>query len=296
MKTLQAGFAALALAACATPPARAQGDCPPPGYDRAQLDALKTANWEIADAHERRAVAQALAACVAAPDPSLRDGIAFEGLQHMLRARQLDVATQTALINDLLPRLQNNDPNGFEQPFAALVLSELARAERLNSHFTDDMRADVLDRAIAYFTGVRDYRGFDAREGWRHGVAHGADLLLQLSLNPTFGAYELTRIRDAIATQVAPEGHFYIYGEYERMAYPIVFIARRGFFSEAEWSEYFARFPRQRDDTFSSQNGLAWRHNVNAFLDVIYLHARLSEDANDDALLAGVEAAIRAMP
>lgn len=83
---------------------------------------------------------------------------------------------------------------------------------------------------------MRDYRGFDDRQGWRHGVAHGADLLMQLSLNPAFGKPELTRIRDAVAAQVMPAGHAYVFGEGERMAAPIVYIARRGVFTEAEWT------------------------------------------------------------
>jgi hypothetical protein len=285
----------LSLALVATP-ALARDRCPPAGYGRAQLEALKAAEWQIADERERRAFAQALPACLASPDPFLRDGVAFEALSHLLRTRQLDVATQTTLINDVLPRLESNDRRGFEAPFAALVLSELVRAERLNPHFTDDMRADVLERSLAYFTRVRDYRGYDAREGWRHGVAHGADLMLQLSVSHNTGRDDLIRIRDAIATQIAPEGHFYIYGESERLARPILFMAQRGLITEAEWTAWFATLPGDTSAMFSSQAGLARRHNLNAFLQVIYLNARLSQNTEDDALLPGAEAALRAMP
>ena len=31
--------------------------------------------------------------------------------------------------------------------------------------------------------GREAHHGYDEREGWRHGVAHGADLLLQLSMD-----------------------------------------------------------------------------------------------------------------
>ncbi len=286
---------ALSLALVATP-ALARDRCPPAGYDRARLEALKAAEWVIADERERRDFAQALPACLTSPDPFLRDGVAFEALSHLLRTRQLDVATQTALINDVLARLESDDRRGFEAPFAALVLSELVRAERLNPHFTDDMRADVLERSLAYFTRVRDYRGYNDREGWRHGVAHGADLMLQLSVSPNTGRDDLIRIRDAIATQIAPEGHFYIYGESERLARPILFMAQRGLITEAEWTAWFATLPGDTSAMFASQAGLARRHNVNAFLQVIYLNARLSENAADNALLPGAEAALRAMP
>jgi len=287
-------IAALALGGCATGQAQAP-NCPPAGYDRARLDALKAVEWRIDDEPAREAFALALPPCLASPDPALRDGVAFEALSHLLRDRQLSISAQTALVRDVLPRLESADPRGFEQPFAALVLSELVRAERLNPHFTDGMRADVLERSLRYFTRVRDYRGFDEREGWRHGVAHGADLMLQLSVSQSTTREDLLRIRDAVASQVAPEGHFYIYGESERLARPILFMAQRGLITEAEWTRWFARFPG-REDPFASQAGLAWRHNTNAFLQTVWLNAKLSQSTGDDVLLAGAEAALRAMP
>jgi hypothetical protein len=288
--------ALLALSACATAPAQAQTQCQTSGFSRADLDALKAAEWALPDDARRNALALQLAACVGNPDPTLRDGIVFEGLAHWLRARQLSPETMNALANDLEPRLQAPEGAGFERPFAALVLSEVARADRVEPYLTPARRAQLLSNAITYFVNVHDYRGFDAREGWRHGVAHGADVLLQLSLNPAFGKAELERIRDAIATQVAPDEHFYIYGESERLARPILFTAQRGLITEEEWTRWFAQFPAAGEDMFASQAGLARRHNVNAFLQVIWLNARLSESTADDVLLPGAEAALRAMP
>lgn len=289
--------AALALAACASANAQPRGQgCPPAGYDRARLEALKAAEWALPDDGARNALARALVACVGSPDPALRDGIAFEGLQHWMRAGALSHETIAAIADDLQARLNAPEGPGFERPFAALVLSEVARTDRVAPWMTPVRRAQLLDASIAYFTGVRDYRGFDVREGWRHGVAHGADLLLQLALNPGFGKQELTRIRDAIATQVAPVEHFYIYGESERMATPLLYIAQRGLFSEEEWTQYFAQFPSAGENMFASQAGLARRHDVNAFLQVLYINARLDSNAADDAMLPGVEAALRAMP
>jgi hypothetical protein len=286
--------AALLLTACAS--AQAQTPlCPPASYDRAQLEALRAADWALPDDAERNRLARALTACVGAPDPALRDGIAFEGLQHWLRARALSNETMLFLADDLEAKLTANDAHGFTQPFAALILSEVARADRVQAYLTPARRAQLLGAGIAYLTNVRDYRGFDEAEGWRHGVAHASDLLLQLALNPALGKPELTRIADAIAAQVAPDAHFYIYGESERLARPIIFMAQRGLISEAEWSAYFLRMPG-REDAFASQAGLAWRHNTNAFLQTIWLNARLSANTEDDVLLPGAEAALRAMP
>ena len=49
---------------------------------------------------------------------------------------------------------------------------------------TDEQLQQAVDAAARYLQSVRDYRGFDEREGWRHGVAHGSDLIWQLAVNP----------------------------------------------------------------------------------------------------------------
>ncbi len=275
--------------------------CPPSGYDRARLEALRAADFEIADVRERRRFARAIVGCVASPDPVLRDQIGFESLSHMLRARQLDDATQTALVTDLLPRLESADASGFERPFAALVLSELVRSDRLNPFLSESSRADLLTHSLSYFVGVHDYRGFDEAEGWRHGVAHGSDLLLQFAASPATQRDDLIRVRDAIAGQIAPEGHFYIYGEFERLARPILFMAQRGIFTADEWSAWFAQISAPAPlatwrDAFSSQAGLARKHNVAAFVYVVWANASLSQDEGVRAVMPGAEAALRALP
>ena len=287
-------LAALAVL-CLGAPAHAQSACPPAGYDAARLEAIKAQDWAVASDRERNRLARALTACLASPDTAMRDGVAFEALAHWLRARQLSVETMRALAGDLDARLSAEDPTGVGRPFAALALSEVVRADRVEAYLDAATRARLLDHSIAYFTGVRDYRGFDEREGWRHGVAHGADLMLQFSLNPALGKADLVRIADAVAAQVAPAGHFYIYGESERLARPIVYMAQRGLITQEEWTRWFAQFA-PAENLFASQAGLARRHNVNAFLQSVWINARLSQSADDDVLLPGAEAALRAMP
>jgi hypothetical protein len=290
-------FAALLLAACATAPEPAQAQClPAAGFSRADLDALKAAEWQLPDEARRNALARALTACLGDPDPTLRDGIAFEAYAHWLRGRQLSNETMLWLADDLERRLTAPEGPGFERPFAVLVLSEVARADRIEAYLTPERRAQLVNAATAYFSSVRDYRGFDEREGWRHGVAHGADLLLQLALNPALGRPELTQLRDAIATQLAPEGHSYTYGESERMMRPIIFIAQRGVFTPEEWQEWLVRETVVSADAFTSQPGLSRRHNMMVFLSLLYMQANLSANEADNALLPGAQAALRALP
>ncbi len=273
-------------------------NCPPTDWDRERLAALKAAKFEIADAGARQAFAKAVAACLDSPDPALRDGIAFEGLSQMLRARQLDDATMRALLVYMTARLQAPDPQGFGQSFAALVLSEVARADRVQAFLTDDERLNLLVDAQHWFINISDYRGFDDAEGWRHAVAHGSDLLMQLALNPKIDAEGLRLIVSAIGVQVAPEGHAYVHGESERLTRPVRFAAARGAMDEAAWTEWFkgVATPKDAVAVFSSEAGLAWRHNALGFLRAMYVDVVVGADPADDVLRPGLEAALKAMP
>jgi hypothetical protein len=248
----------------------------------------------------REAFATAIAACLASPNPALRDGVAFEALAHMLRGRQLSDGTMRALLVDLTARLklEKDDPQGFGQSFAALALSEVARADRIQAYLTEDERVNLLVDAQHWFINIDDYRGYSDADGWRHSVAHGSDLLMQLALNLRVDVEGLKLIVSAIGVQVAPRLHAYVHGEPERLARPILFAAQRGAMTEAEWTDWLVALatPDQPDKVFASEFGLAWRHNTLAFLQALYVSIELSDDPAFAVLRPGVEAALKAMP
>lgn len=288
----------LAQPALAQSPAPA---CPPAGYDRASLAQVKAEGFKVADDARRNSLALGLLDCLADPDPALRDGVAYEALAHFLRGKALTAETRAALRDRLLADLLAPEGPGFRRPFAALVLSEFARTDRVEPWLAVAERARLVSAATAYVRGVTDYRGFDEKDGWRHGVAHGADLLAELAANPHVGREDLQRILDAVESQIAPRGHFYIYGESERLARPVLMVARRGAYTEAEWTAWLARASQPAplsswEEAFRTQAGLARRHNTMAFLSVLYVNARIAATPELAPLLPGVEAGLRALP
>jgi hypothetical protein len=287
--------AAFALLACGL----AGAACPPGTSTKLALQILKQVEWKVADDNARQALALALLDCLASPDPELRDGVAFDAIAHWARAKALTPATLQSIRAALLPRLlPDADSNGFAQPFAALTLAEVVRADRVQPFLSDAERAELVAAATTYLTTLADYRGFDASEGWRHGVAHGADLLLQLSLNLALERAQLDALLAAVASQVMPAtGHFYIYGEGERLMAPVFYVGRRGALSSAEWSAWFARLearrPRPGRPTPAS---LAANHDLAAFLLPLYASLRESGTPEMQAqMLPGVTAALKAL-
>lgn len=275
--------------------AHAEPLCPPPGQSRADLLELRRGGFVIEDAAVRDRVATGLLGCTGDPDPAIRDGVVYEGLATWLRGKQLSEATVQALRDGLLEQLQaSDDPEGFRKPFAALALSEVARSDRVEPVFTSEQREQLVRTAAAYLGGVRDYRGFSAREGWRHGVAHGSDLVLQLVLNPNITPEQAWRLLAAVAAQVAPSGEvFYIYGEPARLARAAFYAQRRDDMAAADWARWLGAIadPIPLDswsDAWSTQAGLARRHNTLAFLRALHVAASAAGDDRGNALAARV--------
>jgi len=277
----------------------AGASCPPGTTTKLALQVLKQVEWKVAGDNARQALALALLDCLASPDPELRDGIAFDAISRWARAKALTPATLQTIRTTLLPRLRPDaDSNGFAQPFAALTLAEVARADRVQPFFSDAERGELVDAATTYLTTLSDYRGFDASEGWRHGVAHGADLLLQLSLNLALDRAQLDAILAAVASQVMPaNGHFYIYGESERLMAPVFYIGRRGTLTAADWSAWFGALANRRAPaTPPTQASLAASHDLAAFLLSLYALLRESGSAEMQAqMLPAVVSAIKTL-
>lgn len=311
--TFVAAAPAVACGPAAPSGMQADAACGGRGATRAELDALKAGGYAVADDARRQRLALGLLDCLGSPDPTLRDGLAYEALYTWLRADALDAATRTTLLTRLQEIVTSDDPDGimsscvgpipgqdppgFRAPFAALVLAEVARTDRIAAWLTPAQRAQLVADAVRYVEGVRDWRGFDEKDGWRHGVAHGSDLLMQLALNPALDKPQLDAILAAVASQVAPPSHFYVYGEPERLARPVLFVLQRGLHDDAAWAAWLAQvsapapLPAWRD-AFASQAGLAKRHDTRGFL--LALHAALSgsEDPANQARAKAVAAAL----
>ena len=285
------------FAACVMPVAIARAECPPQGQDKASLQALKDAKFAVADAIARQGLAEGLVYCLADPDPEIRDGIAYEALAQWMREGGIEVAGLRGLRDRLYVTLDIRDAAGFRQPFAALVLSEVARTDRISPWMSAEERAAMVEAAAAYVESVRDYRGFDEKEGWRHGVAHGADWLMQLALNPALDRAQLDRILAAVAMQVVPESaHAYVFGEPGRLARPVLYAAKRGLHTQAEWEAWVSALTPRVSAGDLTYKDLAWqarRHDLDAFVSALYMEADRSGDEAIGRLKPAIVAAMQ---
>ena len=256
-------------------------------FSKDDLKRIKQSEFKDVTDEEVNEFALNLLSCVGDPDPEIRDGIVYESLSFLLRNEKLSDATKIKLTTSLLDVLQGpDDKKGFLKPFAALDLSELARADRIRPYLNTEQRASLVSTTATYMRQIDDYRGYDNKVGWRHAVAHTSDIMLQLSLNDNVTIQQLLGLSQALATQVSPDnGHAYIHGESERLARPILYMARRGKLSQLEWDTWFAQIAdpapfKTWNEVFTSEAGLAKLHNTKAFVNAIYVNASASENEN----------------
>ncbi len=267
--------------------------CPSPSADPATFERLRQGDFAIAESGQRHRLALALLPCLEARDPALRDGTALAALTAWMRGGLLDEATLRELREHGYARLHAPDPAGFGPPFAALMLAEIARTDRRAPWMGDDERVAMVAQAARYLAGIRDYRGYDSRDGWRHGIAHGADWLMQLALNPALDRAQLDPLLAAVASQVLPPApHAYVEGEYERLARPVLYAARRGLHDEDYWRHWLSGLTARLDEAGPAWNDRDWlvrRHNLLTFLAA--LNAQL--DLAPDPALAPLHQALR---
>ena len=244
----------------------------------------------------------ALAACLGDPDPAVRDDFAFTLWSEGLRGKYLTPAQMRTTLGLLTKMITApEDAAGFRRPFAALTLSEVARADRVEAFLTEPELHALTETGATYLRGVRDYRGFVTGEGWRHGVAHGADVMLQLALNPRLSRADTDLLLGAIAVQIAPSGsHAYVHGEARRLARPVLFLAKRPDIDDAAWAAWFQALhpddaPRWQAP-YASEAGLAAVHNSSAFGDAVYVAASESRDAQIRRLAPLAAGLLKALP
>ncbi|MEO0574551.1 MAG: DUF2785 domain-containing protein [Pseudomonadota bacterium] len=256
---------------------------------------------EVIDTYTPDRRALSLVACFNEPDPALRDAYGYTQFAAVLRDGGLTDETVLALNDQVSLMLKQPDSDGFQQPFAALALAEIVRVDRIKPVFNNVQRSAIVKLATDYVINVRDYRGFSEAEGWRHGVAHGADLLLQLTLNPNIRDEAMPEIVNAAISQVPGYNkHAYVFGEPGRLARPVLYAAQRRVIANDAWRPLLMALARPNGaewaEAYNTESDLARLHNTRAFLQSLYSQIAEVEAEAFQPFKNAVRDALRALP
>lgn len=243
---------------------------------RSELLDLEASRGEVADHKKRQQLAIGLVGCLADPDPALRE-IASGAIGVWLRGQKLDAATMHSLRVSHVTILKQLDPAGFATAFAALALADLVQADSAKPFLNESELSEIVRTGTNYLRGLRDYRGYDQTEGWRHAVPHASDLMMQLARHKLVGKKDQRLILEAVATQLYAAGaqspaQFYHFSEGSRMARAVFYLGQRSDIAAAEWATWFGAFVVTPEDRMASKPELfARRHNFKSFLMPLFI-------------------------
>ncbi|HJQ99254.1 MAG TPA: DUF2785 domain-containing protein [Candidatus Polarisedimenticolaceae bacterium] len=219
-------------------------DAVPPPHDEAFWRKLAADKFEVPAGTSAGALLVEASALLGSPDPTLRDGVAYEAAaEWILKKKLLDPAAQKRLLALWTPNLkrgigETGNDGLLLRSFSALELSLLAARDLQSPYLEPAELKALVDDALAYLAAERDLRGYDEKKGWMHATAHTADLLKFLARNPKVTSADAARILDGIGMKVQGAGIVFAWGEDERLASAVLAVLRRGDLDPAAWTAW----------------------------------------------------------
>lgn len=254
-----------------------------PGHPREYWRAVIASDFEPRDDASFAELAGELSGYLGAPDPELRDEIAYAVLTQWIYVRQLVPAdVLESLVAEWRANLrrgigQRGTDSVFLRSFSALMLS-VAAALDTKAPWLDAAGFDLLlADALAYLRDEQDTRGFDPGKGWIHSVAHTADLLKFLARSRFLEPADQAVILNAIADKLDAVEHMLVVGEDERLARVVVSIVARPDADMAAFDEFLERLRPVPVAGLPTPSQLAVNQNRKHL--AVSMHALLAVDA-----------------
>lgn len=162
----------------------------------------------------------------------------------------------------------------FRRSYSALMLSAVVARETEIERLHPDALLRWGDRGIRWLVHERDLRGYIPGNGWAHAAAHGADLLLALSLSRHFREGELMVLLDAVADRLLePTNHRLVHGEEERLAYATMGVLHRNILDMSVLNPWLERLSRAWQDAGAAESPVAF--NTVGYLRSLHLQLQL---------------------
>jgi hypothetical protein len=211
-----------------------------------------------------------LCAMLAARTPQVRDDAAYPILA-LWTARGVLDGRLAALGDRMAERLRHDEIQA--RTFAAMVLAWVV----LRDAATRELAADRVPRWLSAFAewwrGEADLRGWDARLGWLHAVAHGADTLRAFGRSPRLGAAHLPDLLGLAVDRLLDDGgYLFAQGEDDRIAYALASVLTRVELSVADATGWLDRV-RAAIEAGEPGPAPAWASNTLRTLGSLYVFA-----------------------
>ena len=163
-----------------------------------------------------------LSGLLRSPDPVARDAHGYAVLATWIGRGVLSAGQLRALGNEMVTRFA--DPEIQTRTFAPLILDSIVSAGVFEPSWVPPFER--------WYVAEEDLRGYDAKLGWLHAVAHGADLLGTLGLHPAVEPVQMLRL--GIGRLLTPTSYVLRDMEDDRLGYALAVTMTRADLSEID--------------------------------------------------------------
>lgn len=159
------------------------------------------------------------------PDPAERDEVAYLAMVHRIGSGAED-ASLVSLGDEMAAWLA--DPQIQARTFGALILGEVVGRDTDTGAASAAAVLRWRDAFAAWYPAETDLRGWDARLGWLHAVAHGADALAAFGRSPRLGRADLRGLLDVARERLlAPTDYVLRDQEDDLLGYALALVLSR---------------------------------------------------------------------
>jgi hypothetical protein len=160
------------------------------------------------------------------PDSVVRDRHAYSVLATWIGRGVLSAGQLAALGDEMVGRFADVEIQA--RTFAPLILDSIVSAEVFEPSWVPPFER--------WYVAEEDLRGYDAKLGWLHAVAHGADLLGTLGLHSAVEPVQMLRL--GIGRLLTPTAYVLRDLEDDRLGYALAATLTRGDLTEIDAVEW----------------------------------------------------------
>jgi hypothetical protein len=187
---------------------------------------VRSADFAVPSDRPQAELVAELSAMLRSPDPVVRDSQAYSVLATWIGRGLLGQDQLRALGEEMVARL--GDPEIQARTFAPLILDAI-----VSTGLVEPSWIPPFER---WYVAEEDLRGYDQKLGWLHAVAHGADLLGSLGLDPAVEPVEMLRL--GIGRLLTPTDHVYRDLEDDRLGFALAATLTRSDLTEVDATEW----------------------------------------------------------
>lgn len=260
-----------------------------------ELELIKAKKFEVESEDRARELLPFMIANIGHEDMVLRDDLIYTCLYFWLveynyfNKRELRALIVVAIDDEhLLLNIHKSDElSVFTRTFSVLLIALILYRHRQDMTIDEALYFSVKDKLLSYYQLERDYRGFDLKYGWAHGIAHCADALDEL-----VGCSECTvsinmEVLERIKCVLNSENNIFNHGEGDRLTQVIHSIYQNSKSEKKDLENWIQSLGEIKgSDSLklaSSYNKFAAQENTKGLLRALYF--RFSEENYSSNLL-----------